>query len=84
MIDGITITDTIQTWVRCDLCGEPYQHEPAGGLSVPDECESCGNSLSLEDSETGYWFSHDDDSEIYGPFDSEENVSAGAELYGKW
>lgn len=82
MIDGITITDTPQTWIRCDLCSEPYRHEPAGGLSVPDECECCGNSLSLEDAETGFWFSHDEESEIHGPF--EKKVAAEAAYEKDW
>jgi hypothetical protein len=79
MIDGITITDTVQTWVLCDLCSEPYRFAPGGGLSVPDECECCHNELNLEDAKTGYWFSHEDESEIHGPFDTEETARRKAE-----
>lgn len=79
-MQAVTVTDTEQTWVICNLCDEPYRHEPGGGLSVPDECEVCSNPLLLEDSETGFWVSHDDESEIHGPYDSEEKARSQAIL----
>lgn len=76
--DVITVTDTEQTWVICDLCGEPYRHEPGGGITVPEECEVCSNSLALNDAQTGFWFSDADESEIHGPFESQEQAKARA------
>lgn len=69
-LDPITLTDTEQTWVICNLCDEPYRHEPGGGLHIPEDCEVCGNPLGASDREVGFWFSHEDESELHGPFET--------------
>ncbi len=81
ILDEITLTDTVQTWAICSLCNEPYRDEPGGGLSVPDDCEVCGNSLGDEEREVGFWFSHEDESELHGPFDTLDAAEGEALAY---
>jgi hypothetical protein len=69
--------------IDCPTCAERYQYEPAGGVTVPDKCSACGESMKDEPIQSGwfYWYCFPGclpDSEPYGPFESKEDALAEA------
>ncbi len=62
--DVINITDDEQTWVVCP-CGESYRDDPT--VALPLACGSCQKTLLVK-AATGFWFSHEGESGLHGPF----------------